>query len=218
MGTADSVRTSFLGDTELELSVESPFGDRDSSFTKIQVTSPSLTFEGPTRIVKGAVGTWNLRVVASANWGLFVYRQWLLVGQPQVLLGTTTSYTFAVTGPFRLTAQITDELGRSKIAQLDVSTFTDHPPAATDAFVRVTQRVDGARQAEVHVELAEASVVRLAIYDIRGRERLMLADESLPRGERIYRWDTTHLEPGIYFLRAVTAADHVDNLRFLVLH
>jgi hypothetical protein len=217
MGVADSVRMSFLSDTELELSVESPFGNRDTMSALVSVTAPSLAFQGPTRILKGAVGTWSLRVVATEGWGMFVYRQWLVPGKAQELLGTSTSYSFAATDPFRLTAQITDGLGRSTIGQLEVTTFTDHPPQGSNALVRVTQRVDGSRQAEVHVELGAATAMRLAVYDIRGRERLLLADEALPRGERVYRWNTTSLEPGIYFLRAVTAADHADNLRFVVL-
>jgi hypothetical protein len=57
----------------------------------------------------------------------------------------------------------------------------------------------------------------MGVYDIRGRQRLLLASGSVSSGERVYRWDTNTLEPGIYFLRATTSSDHSATLRFVVI-
>jgi hypothetical protein len=218
LGDADSIRVSFVTDSQLELSVESPFGDLDSAFTFVRVNDPSLEFAGPTRVAKGTVGTWSLRVVAAAPFRMFVYRQWLVPGKAQELLGTTTSYTFAANDPFQLTAQLTDWLARSAIAQVQVETFVDRPPRSADQFVRLTQTVDGRHRAEVHVETAESTTLRLGVFDVHGRERVALADYPTTHGERVIRWDAGELESGIYFLRAATATGHSAVVRFALLH
>jgi len=218
LGDADSIRVSLVTDSQLELSVESPFGDLDSAFTFVRVNDPSLEFAGPTRVAKGTVGTWSLRVVAAAPFRMFVYRQWLVPGGTQELLGTTTSYTFAANDPFQLTAQLTDWLARSAIAQVQVETFVDRPPRSADQFVRLTQTVEGGHRAEVHVETAEATTLRLGVFDVHGRERVALADYPTTHGERVIRWDAGELESGIYFLRAATATGHSAVVRFALLH
>ena len=217
LGDDDSLLTSFLGDSDLELSVQSPFGDTASVLEFVSVSTPSLEFTGPTRVAKGAVGTWSLRVVGAVPWGLSVFRQWRSAGRAEDTLGSTTNCTFAATGPFRLRASLTDREGRTATAQIEVETFTDRPPRDADVFVHVQQLVEAGRRAEVHVFVAEATTVRMGIYDIRGRERLLLEDGSAPRGERTYWWDTNVLEPGIYFLRAATTSGHADQLRFIVI-
>ena len=169
-------------------------------------------------MLKGATGTWKLRVVAAAPWQLFVYRQWLVPGRAQELLAIgATDYTFAATDPFRLTASLTDSLGRKVVSQLEIETFADHPPKATDEFVHLIQFMNGPRQAEVHVQMAEATSLRLGVYDIRGRERALLANDVESRGERVIRWNAGTLEPGIYFLRATTGTHHTAVLRFVVI-
>jgi hypothetical protein len=219
LGDADSIRVSLFDDSQLELSVESPFGDVDSALTFVRVNDPSLAFSGPVRLAKGSVGTWSLRVVAAAPFGMFVYRQWLVPGSYyKELLGTGTSYTFAATNPFQLTAELSDGLGRTASAQVQVATFVDQPPKSADQFVRLTQIVDGGRRAEVHVETAEATTLSLGVFDLHGRERVALADYTTTRGERVIRWNAGALESGIYFLRAATATGHSAVVRFVLLH
>ena len=217
LGDGDTVSTSFLGDSELQLNVESAFGDTASALVFVSVVTPSLVFDGPARVAKGATGTWSLRAVAAVPYGLFVSRQWLVPGKADSLLEPAMSYTFAATNPFRLTARLTDREGRTAIAQIDVSTFTDHAPKDADVFLQLSQFVDAGRRAEVHVMQKEATALRMGVYDIRGRQRLLLANGSVSSGERIYRWDTNTLEPGIYFLRATTSSDHSATLRFVVI-
>jgi len=214
-GDGDRLVMSFSDDTELELSVLSPFGDPDTAHAFASVLTPTLVFDGPTRIVKNGTGTWSVRPVSAAPFRLFLFRQWL--GAKQELLGQMTSVTFAAATSFQLTAELTDHMGRTGIAHYDVEVFTDHPPRGSRAPVQLTQRLEAGRHAEIHLELGDATSVRLGVYDIRGRERLILANEQEPRGERVIRWDTNVLEPGIYFLRATTASGHAAKLRFIVL-
>ena len=60
-------------------------------------------------------------------------------------------------------------------------------------------------------------MLRLAVYDLHGRQRLQLLDDSEPRGERVIRWDASVLEPGIYYVHATTSIDQSATLRFIVL-
>jgi hypothetical protein len=217
LADGDLLHTAFTDDSELELSVLSAFGDPDTVHTFVTVLDPTMVVDGPTRVLKNATGTWSIRLVAAAPFRVLLYRHWLTAGAQEELLGQMTSVTFAVPTPFRLTAVLTDGLGRSVVVQHDVEVFTDRPPRPSNAPVQLAQFVDPGHHAELHVELAAASSVRVAVYDVRGRERLVLADEQEPRGERVIRWDTSVLEPGIYFLRATLPSGHSAKLRFIVL-
>jgi len=217
LGNDDSVSTSFTGDSEVELSVVSPFGDVDTARAFVRVGSPSVVIEGPTRVAKNAVATWNLRLVASSPWVVQMYRQWQPPGGRLEALGSRTTVTFPVDAPVRISVKLIDNLGRTANAQLDVETFTDKPPPLSSKPVRLTQTVDASGRAETMAEVAKATTLHVAVYDLHGRERVLLLNDAQPGGARLIRWDTHVLEPGIYFVRAVTASDQAADLRFLVI-
>ncbi|HXS82137.1 MAG TPA: hypothetical protein VN896_05400 [Methylomirabilota bacterium] len=213
----DRLTTAFTDDSEIELSVLSPFGDPDTTHAYVSVLAPTLEFEGPSNVAKNAFGTWKVRPTGAAPFRVFMYRKWLPPGYQEEILGQLTSVTFAAPMSFRLRAVLTDHAGRTAEAEREVEVFTDHPPKSSTSPVLLTQFMDAERRAEVHIELRDAANVRLKVFDIRGRERLVLVDEQEPRGERIVRWDTQVLEPGVYFLRATTSSGHGAKLRFIVL-
>jgi hypothetical protein len=57
----------------------------------------------------------------------------------------------------------------------------------------------------IRFELPEASHVRLAVYDVLGREVLRAVDSALPAGEHRAEIDGSGLAPGIYFYRLEAA-------------
>jgi len=217
VGDGDSVSTAFTGDSEVELSVLSPFGDADTSIMFVRVGNPFLVIEGPNRVARGTAATWTVRLTASAPWVVNMYRQWLAPGGRFENLGSRTSVTFPVTAPVRISAKLNDGLGRSADAQLDVEMFIDNPPPLSSKPVRLTQRMDGSGRAETLAEVARATTLRVAVYDLHGRERVLLLNDAQPSGARMIRWDTHVLEQGVYFLRAVTSAGEKADLRFLVI-
>ena len=213
-----TLRTSFLGDTQLELSTLSPFGDADTVRQLVLVEAPRMTLQGPLRALRNSTGTWTARIVAAAPIRLTWYRQWLRPGAVEEMLGRGPSVSFAVETSFSLRATLEDGMGRAVVQQITVEAFVDKPPPGSTAWVRLSQTMDAALRAETHIELQQATALRLSVYDVRGRERLRLADGPAPRGERVIHWSAGPLEPGIYFLRARTAEDHADVLRFIVIH
>jgi hypothetical protein len=211
---------SFDDDTEVELSVVSPFGGRAVDTTTVLVRTPYLVLEGPTRVTKNAPGTWRARVAAASPWNVVFKRRWLVAGAPEdsvVPQGSPNSVTFPVQSSFQLTAELKSTYERKVIAQLQVEATAGQAPRSTREEVRLTQSLDGARTAETRVELSQATNVRVAVYDIRGRERVLLDDGGASQGERVIRWDAHVLEPGVYFVRAATTTGHSATLRFVIL-
>jgi hypothetical protein len=218
VGDDDVLRTSFSYDTELELSVVSPFGGRATSHRLVLVRTPVIRLEGPTRVTKNMTGTWHARVIAASPWRVVFRRQWLIPGAPDLRVDDQpTSVTFPVEASFTLTAVVTDTLNRPVETKLQVEAVGDRPPPSSSQPVRLAQLMDGALAAETHVELGEATSVRVAVYDIRGRQRVLLDDGGASQGERVIRWDARVLEPGVYFVRAATSSGHSAVLRFVVL-
>jgi hypothetical protein len=217
VGDGQTLRTSFVEDTELQLSVASPFGGRDTASMLVHVRAPFVALVGPTRVTRDTPGTWTARIVAMSPWSVMFERRWLPGTTADPVQAQGTSVTFTAEASFVLTATVRDALGRPVSTQLQVEAVTGRPPPSSSEALRLTQSVDAARAAETRVELAQATSVRVAVYDIRGRERLRLADGSSPRGERVIRWDATILESGIYFVRAATTTGHSAVLRFVVI-
>jgi hypothetical protein len=216
VGDGDSLRTSFLGDTELELSALSPFGDPDTTRLLVRVGHPFIALQGPQRVPVRSVGTWTARVAVASPARLTWYRLWQRPGSDLEFLGHDATVSFAVQGPMDLSVTLDDAMGRSVAQSLHVDVFTDQPPAAAHEMVQVTQSLVGGA-AETRVELAQAAGLRVGVYDIRGRERVLLASDRAWRGERVIRWDTGALEQGIYFVHATTSLGHSATLRFVVL-
>jgi len=217
LGDGDSVHVAFLGDTELELTAVSAFGDSDVARSTVSVTAPFLDIEGPRSVAQNHVGTWRARIAVASPFGLTWYRQWLQPPAAPEVVGTGQSVTFAVKGRFSLSARLQDAMGRSTTQAIDVESFDDRLLVSQHDMVQLSQSVTGGRQAETHVELAASAMLRLAVYDLHGRQRLQLLDDSEPRGERVIRWDASVLEPGIYYVHATTSIDQSATLRFIVL-
>ena len=58
----------------------------------------------------------------------------------------------------------------------------------------------------IRFAVAQAGPVRLAAYDLLGREVAVLVDGSLPAGPQRLTWTASGLAPGTYVLR-LTAGD-----------
>jgi hypothetical protein len=218
LADGDTLRASFLADVELELTAKSAFGDSATTRKLVLVEAPSLTVEGPLRVPRNTTGSWTARIVAAAPVQLRWSRRWLRPGALVDQLGRESSISFKVEDACELTLTLQDVMGRILSRQVQVQAFTDKPPKDSPASVRVTMTMDATLHVETHVELGSATSLHLAVYDIRGRERMRLADGPAARGERVIHWDASPLEPGVYFLRARTAEGHDDASRFIVLH
>lgn len=59
-------------------------------------------------------------------------------------------------------------------------------------------------ETRVTVSLAEASAIKLVVFDALGRERARLAEGRYPAGERTFRWKPEGAASGAYFIRLTT--------------
>src|SRR5262249_59009485 len=64
MGDGADLNVRFDEDSELELTVTSPFGDRRADTLRVGVRPPFLAIEGPDRILQHAPGRWSARIAA----------------------------------------------------------------------------------------------------------------------------------------------------------
>lgn len=67
----------------------------------------------------------------------------------------------------------------------------------------------------VHLNLAEDTRVRMALYNSRGSEVVVLCDQAFAKGERIVQFDATGIAIGAYVLRLV-AGDIVETKAVIV--
>jgi hypothetical protein len=217
LGVGDSLHAAFLNDTQLELSAVSAFGDSDGALLPVSVTAPFVDIEGPRSVAQNHVGTWTARVAVASPFRLTWHRQWLEPPATPEVMGTAQSVSFPVKGRFSLSVELQDAVGRSATQEIEVGSYDDRLLVRQHDMVQLSQFVTGGRQAETHVELAAPAMLRVSVYDLHGRERLQLFDDSEPRGERVIRWDASVLEPGIYYVHATTSIDKSATLRFIVL-
>jgi hypothetical protein len=216
VGDGPTLNLALIEDSELALTVMSPWGDVLTTSRFVGVRLPQLTILGPDRIVQHTPGTWSAQVVAvgpaTVNWK----RQWRRPGFGPDPLGDGSQRSFVADTSFDLTVTLTDGLGRSIVERLAVQTYLDHPPPppAAPLVVRVTV-VPGSREVETSFALRNSSALRAVVYDVRGRVRLPVWDGPASAGEHVIRWDDSELEPGIYFLR-VEAGTHGHVVRFVV--
>ena len=64
------------------------------------------------------------------------------------------------------------------------------------------------------VGLAEATYVRIDVFDVRGRRMPGSVEQSLPAGESQVSWKTGNLSPGVYLAR-LTTAERSETVRFI---
>jgi len=60
----------------------------------------------------------------------------------------------------------------------------------------------------IRFDLPEAAKVRLAVYDMLGREVAVLADEERPAGQHSVRFDAQRLSSGMYIFRLQAGSFH----------
>ena len=68
----------------------------------------------------------------------------------------------------------------------------------------------------IHIALHQAGPIRITCHDILGQEVARLADGWQPAGERIFHWDGSRLNSGIYWIR-LEADGHRDVLRTVLI-
>jgi hypothetical protein len=102
-------------------------------------------------------------------------------------------------GPVEGTAWTFEEAGASAIA----SAVTDQP-AASALISAAPNPFD--RSATVRYELSEAGAVRVAVYDVLGREVAVLADGAHVAGRHEATLDARGLPDGVYLVRLQTGA------------
>ena len=72
------------------------------------------------------------------------------------------------------------------------------------------------RITNIGFDLPEDTKVTLAIYDVYGRDILILLNQELLSGSYEVKWNTYKLEPGIYFYK-LKAGDYVDSKKMFLL-
>lgn len=110
------------------------------------------------------------------------------------------------TETFSATPYSEDGLAGEEGATLSVTvSFVDAPEGITSAFRGYPNPFNP--QTTITFELSRSSEVRLAVYDMLGREIAVLLDGSLNSGSHNAVFDANGLASGIYYARLVTDAD-----------
>ena len=65
-------------------------------------------------------------------------------------------------------------------------------------------------------DIPEKTNVKLAIYDVYGRDIFVLLEEEMHKGSYEIKWNGYALEPGIYFYK-LRAGDFVDSKKMFLL-
>ena len=65
---------------------------------------------------------------------------------------------------------------------------------------------------KISFDLSQASFVTLKIYDVTGREILIMANEKLSAGDHSYTFDASKLNSGVYFYKLETTGDDGNKL------
>ena len=201
-GDETTLRVTFDEDSELQLTVQTPWGDTLHASQFVGVRPPELIVEGPHQVGQHAQATWGARINAMGPAHVSWMRQWRRPGAQPEQLGEALERSFAADTSLDLTATLVDGLNRVVQQRVVVETFVDHPPPLGSGVLHMTQSLDaGARQAETTIELTRATPLRLSVFDVRGRIRATLWNGPAGRGAHVIRWDASGLEPGVYFLR-----------------
>ena len=88
------------------------------------------------------------------------------------------------------------------VEPVPVANEQNSPPVAND-MVRVNVMPNPVHGwAQVTLRLVEASRVRVAVYDVLGREVAVLAEGRLAAGTHTLPWETGPLPGGVYIARA----------------
>lgn len=68
----------------------------------------------------------------------------------------------------------------------------------------------------IEYSIAEAGLVKLAVYDISGRKMETLVEEVMPAGKHTVNVELTDLSPGIYFYRLETGGKRIQKKMVLI--
>ncbi len=68
----------------------------------------------------------------------------------------------------------------------------------------------------IEYSITEAGFVKLAVYDISGREIMTLVEENKPPGRHTVSFEASDLSPGIYFYRLETGGNNIQKKMILV--
>jgi hypothetical protein len=69
---------------------------------------------------------------------------------------------------------------------------------------------------DIRIQISEFSIVRLAVYDLLGREVSVLVNEAKAPGTYTVRFDGSHLASGVYICR-MTAGEYVASRKMLLI-
>ena len=72
------------------------------------------------------------------------------------------------------------------------------------------------RITNIGFDLPENTTVKLAIYDVYGRDIVILIEKDLGPGSYEVKWNTYNLKPGIYFYK-LKAGDYVESKKMFLL-
>ena len=106
---------------------------------------------------------------------------------------------------FTLTANSTPPRFELHVTPLGATSATTPAPGALSLSAPAPNPAHGT--VELAFELATAQRVRLAVYDLLGREVAVVVDRALPSGRHAVAFDTRGMAPGVYRIRLVAGAE-----------
>ncbi len=94
----------------------------------------------------------------------------------------------------------------AQAAQAVFAVATEQTPPEGQVVLRPVYPNPSAERAEIGFTLTAAQAVRLAVYDVLGREVAVLADGVRPAGEQTVTFDASALPSGVYVVRLQAGA------------
>lgn len=136
----------------------------------------------------------------------------LISGDPPAFSGVSGSISVQSNAP--------DGQCNSPQAVLDASCepTTNEPSAVAPSSLRLTATYPNPTRGSVTAVVAttERSPIRLALYDLQGREVALVYDGTMYPGERTFSFDSADLAAGVYLLRLESPEGIANSIRVVV--
>lgn len=201
VGSGTTLEQSFDADADLRLRVVTSYGDTLESRRFVSVDPPGVTILGPNRAVLGKTSSWR-----SARSGLATSVQWTMrkkrPGSTIQFLGFGESVSIPVDGDFTLTVLVTDPVGRTAGAQMDVAAYVEPAFPAVPATKRLV--LDSAlprAKLGVVVRAGLDGPARIERFDTQGRRVETLWSGDLVAGDHSFAFDTSRWISGLNWIR-----------------
>jgi hypothetical protein len=198
LGTGNDLVFVPTHDADVRCSADAGAGSFAVTQTFLSVEVASIVIRGPL-VHPGAFeyfATWQGLPTQTVTWYLLPATG----GAAEKVLGTGVRMTVPDAPPYRLRVQAVDRLARKAGMGIEVAADGTATTPRWGPPLRLDVICEAGASPQLLCSIPSASRVRLALYDVAGREVALLADSDQPAGSRAYTLPPA-LPQGVYLAR-----------------